>query len=376
MEEKITAQEVKGHRQLVDEVIKTGLCTYCGACTGSCPYLVAHNGKVIVLDNCNRDEGQCYQFCPRTYTDMEAVSRNVFDAEFSENAFGAYNKIYLARTKVPEFEGIGQDGSVVTTLLSLAIQSGMIDAAVVSKMDDDRMPDGYVARSREELLECARTSYEPCPTLQALNKLPEESTEKVGVVGLPCHTEALAKMKTYGTRNRFNIDNVKLVIGLFCGWTLSHGVHEFMREQWGDLSNIVKFDIPHHPAHTFDAYYGDGVKKEIEIEDIRKYITNGCNFCWDMTAEFADLSVGSGRAKYRGWNTLIVRTTAGARLVETAIEKNVLETQSLPEDNLISLKRAAINKKRKAIHALRDKYDGGLGYIGLSEEKLKKIEMD
>ncbi len=52
--------EVKGSKELVEEVINAGLCTLCGACTGSCPYMVSYNGRIVQMDNCALDEGQCY----------------------------------------------------------------------------------------------------------------------------------------------------------------------------------------------------------------------------------------------------------------------------------------------------------------------------
>ncbi len=367
--------QIKGHRELVEEVIKAGLCIYCGACAGACPYLIASHGRIVVLDSCDRTEGQCYQFCPRTFTDMDALAQRIFGQPFGTAEFGFASELLLARSTDKQIRERGQDGGVVTALLCLGLEAGIIDAALAARMNEDKTPHGFVARTKEQLLKCSGTSYEPCPTLQTLNQLPDDSNESLGIVSLPCHAEAIAKMKTYTTRNRIGIENVKLVIGLFCGWTLAEGFHQFMQQRF-DLPHVVKFDIPHHPGHTFDAFYEDGSKKEIELEDIRSFINPACAFCWDMTAEFADVSVGSGRAKYRGWNTLIVRTEAGAEIVALAREKGLLETQPLPEENVANLKRASLNKKRRAVRELRAKYDGHLGYLGLSESTAQDLSSD
>jgi len=367
--------KIKGHRDLVEDVIKAGLCIYCGACANSCPYLIACNGSIVVLDNCDRAEGQCYQFCPRTFTDTDALAQKIFDQPFDNAEFGFADELLLARSTDRQRQHKCQDGGVVTTLLSVGLEAGIIDAALAARMSGDKVPYGFVARTKDQLLECSGNSYEPCPTLQTLNQLPDDSKEKLGIVSLPCHSEALAKMKTYSTRNRVSIENVKLVIGLFCGWTLAEGFHQFMEDQC-DLAHVVKFDIPHHPGHTFDAFYKDGSKKEIELDYIRNYINPACSYCWDMTAEFADVSVGSGRAQYRGWNTLIVRTEPGAELVALAKEKGLLESQPLPEENVANLKRASLNKKKNAVRELRAKYNGGLGYLGLSEAMVKELTSD
>ena len=367
--------KIKGHRDLVEDVIKAGLCIYCGACANGCPYLIASNGRIVVLDNCDRTEGQCYQFCPRTFTDMDALARKIFGQPFGTAEFGFASELLLARSTDEQIQDRCQDGGVVTTLLCLGLEAGIIDAALAARMNEDKTPHGFVARTKEQLLECSGTSYEPCPTLQTLNQLPDNSNENLAVVSLPCHSEAIAKMKAYSTRNRVSIENVKLVIGLFCGWTLAEGFHQFMQERF-NLPSVMKFDIPHHPGHTFDAFYENGSKKEIELEDIREFINPACTFCWDMTAEFADISVGSGRAKYRGWNTLIVRTEAGAEIVALAKERGLLEAQPLPEENVTNLRRAALNKKKNAVRELRVKYDGQLGYLGLSEAIAQELSSD
>jgi len=373
--EVIPDTEIKGHRELVEEVIGAGLCIYCGACADACPYLIASRGRIVILDNCDRTEGQCYQFCPRTFTDMDALAQKIFGQPFGTSEFGFASELLLARSTDKQIRERGQDGGVVTALLCLGLEAGIIDAALAARMNEDKTPHGFVARTKEQLLECSGTSYEPCPTLQTLNQLPDDSNENIGIVSLPCHAEAIAKMKTYSTRNRVSIENVKLVIGLFCGWTLTEGFHRFMEAQF-DLAAVIKFDIPHHPGHTFDAFYEDGAKKEIELEDVRDFINPACAFCWDMTAEFADISIGSGRVKYRGWNTLIVRTEAGAEIVALAKEKGLLETQPLPEENVANLKRASLNKKKRAVRELRAKYDGQLGYLGLSKAIVQELSSD
>lgn len=365
--------ETKGSKQLLEEVVGGGLCVLCGACAGGCPYLVSYKGRIAILDNCTLSEGQCYQYCPRTYIDLDAVSQKIFGARLSEDEFGVVRDMFLARSAEPKIRERGQDGGTVTTLLTVALEAGIIDGAIVSKMSDDKTPAGFVARNREELLQSSGNSYEPSPVLEALNRLPKDSDEKLGIVGVPCQILALAKMRTYQPRNRVNIDNVKLVIGLFCGWSLANGFHRFLQENF-DLSQVVKFDIPHHPGHTFDVYTKSGLKS-IELDDIREYINPACSYCWDMTSEFADISVGSGRAAFRGWNTVIVRTTAGAELVDTAKKKGALETQPIPEESITNLKRASLNKKKRALESIVEKTGdrNDLLYLGIAKSLADKL---
>jgi coenzyme F420 hydrogenase subunit beta len=249
----------------------------------------------------------------------------------------------------------------------------MIEGAVETKMDDERIPHGYIARNREELLECAGVSYEPSPVLQAVNRLPKESTEKLGFVGLPCHVASLSKMKLLPPEGKASIDNVKLVIGLFCGWTLSHGFHQFLQERF-DLAEAVKFDIPHHPAHSFDVYTKSETQS-VDLEELRPFINRACSYCIDMTAEFADISVGSGRAMFKGWNTVILRTKAGAEILDIAKGRNAIEIQPIPDESLANLKRASLNKKKRALHTIiaRTGTEKNRGYLGISDRLMNEL---
>jgi len=92
---------VKASQRLYDEVISRGLCTLCGACVSLCPYFRVnyHRGTVQRMDPCERDEGRSYQYCPRTYTDMDAIYQRVFGVPYdaSKVGMGIVRDVFLAR---------------------------------------------------------------------------------------------------------------------------------------------------------------------------------------------------------------------------------------------------------------------------------------
>lgn len=190
---------------------------------------------------------------------------------------------------------------------------------------------------------------------------------------MPCQVLAISKMKIEPPQNRFSINNVKLVIGLFCTWALSpDGFHQFLREKL-DLPGVTKFDIPPPPANRFDAYTPSG-KVSFPLDQIRQFTMPACAYCLDMTSEFADISVGSVEG-IEGWNTVIIRTDAGAELMETARAKGKLETANLSPENLSHLKEAALLKKKRALQEIinRSGDKKNLLYIGLSPSLVDKL---
>ena len=86
--------------------------------------------------------------------------------------------------------------------------------------------------------------------------------------------------------------------------------------------------------------------QDVPLDDVRPLIQKGCSLCQDMTAEWADLSVGTVEGM-KEWNTVIIRTEIGLNLMEAAHKEGLLEIDDLPEENLNHLKGASLNKKKR-----------------------------
>ncbi|UCH43415.1 MAG: Coenzyme F420 hydrogenase/dehydrogenase, beta subunit C-terminal domain [Dehalococcoidales bacterium] len=365
--------KVKGSKELASEVIDAGLCILCGACAGGCPYFTQYKGAMVLMDNCTLSEGQCYQYCPRTCTDMNEISQKIFNMPYSEDEIGTFQEVLIARSADTGIRERAQDGGTVTTILSAALDEKIIDGVVATRIDKDKTPQGFIARNKAELLECSGVSYGPSTVLEIYNHLPPDSIDRLGIVGLPCQVMALAKMKTHPPQNRVNIDNIKLTIGLFCTWNLSPvEFYKFLKANV-DLSTVEKFNIPPPPANRFDVYTSSG-KLSFPLEQVREFTIPGCAYCLDMTSEFADISVGSAEG-IEGWNTVIVRTGTGAELMEATKGKGQIETDTLPPDNLAHLKEAALLKKKRALNNIIAKTDDNdnLLYLGLSKNIIDRL---
>jgi len=363
----------KGSKELYAEVINSGMCTVCGACIGNCPYSVFYKGRIRMLDYCNRTEGHCYEYCPRTFTDLDTLSRKIFGIPYAGEEIGQVKDIFMARSKDKKVLAKAQYGGVVTTLLSAAISEGIIDKAIVAKTTDQKLPAGFVASTPRDVLDCAGSNYMAFPALEALNRMPRESKEKLGIVVTPCQAMALAKMQLSPPSQRANIENVRLVIGLFCTWALAYDrFYQFLKDNV-DLPKVRKFDIPPPPANRLDVYIGKEVKS-FSLDEIRNYRMTACAYCIDMTAEFTDVSVGSVEGT-EGWNTVIVRTQRGEDIVSMAKKKGLIETKSLPAAGLAHLKEASLNKKFRSLKEIVKKTGNkeDLLYLGMPKEVRERL---
>jgi coenzyme F420 hydrogenase subunit beta len=168
------------------------------------------------------------------------------------------------------------------------------------------------------------------------------------VVGLPCQVAATAKMRTLPPGRDSRAGNVGLVIGLFCNWALSPVLFHKAMKGKVNLSEVVKFDAPHPPSHSFDIYTAAG-KQSLGEEEMEKCVNPFCDYCLDMPSVFADVSVGSGRTVAKGWNIVVVRTEAGARAVDAAKKLGLLETQPVPARSLEHMKRTSAAKVKRGL---------------------------
>ena len=339
--------DIKGPQDLEREVIKAGLCTLCGACVGLCPYFRAYRGKVVFMDNCNLSRGRCYAFCPRTPSNLEDVNQSVFGAPYPGDSLGTIRRALMARSLDRSILEKGQYGGVTSALVSFALRKKVVDTAVLTKKEKELLSCGAMARNKKEVLACAGSNYVASPTLEAFNRNGSGNFKRVAVVGVPCQVLALGKMLTSPLEEKNPIEKLSLVIGLFCTWALSYQEFSHYLKKESGLNKIRKMDIPPPPANVFEMETEEG-RKTLSLDKVRPFVRPTCTLCLDMTAEFADLSVGAVEG-IPGWNTILVRSNKGEELLEQARKAKVIETAEIPQANFQHLKEAALLKKKRGL---------------------------
>ena len=364
--------EGKGSLELENEVLNVGLCTSCGACVNICPYIKVVKDRVAVIEPCGLAEGQCYDYCPRTPTDISALDKSVFGRERSDSSLGPYISIEMAQATDSGIRRRAQYGGVVSALIKYAIEKGEIGSAILTKpFGNGIMPVSALAEESSTVSDYAGSNYITSATLAELNRASKQPREATGVVGIPCQITALRKMQN--SRHESGAGDVKLAIGLFCTWALSYkGLYEFLKDKI-DTSSVKRIDIPPPPANILVVHTDEG-SKEFSLDEVRESIKPTCKVCYDMTSEYADISVGMVEGMEE-WNTLIVRTPVGERLVALAKADGIIETRPLDEERLAHLKEASQNKKRKAITEIIDRTgdETDLIYLRLSDAERRNL---
>lgn len=361
----------RGLKSLEDRVLRRDLCTLCGACASLCPYLRPWKGRMVKMEDCDLTEGRCFSYCPRIEVDWDHLHRVTFGGPCRDAALGTAMEILMARTTEPSILERAQTGGVVSALIMHALQSGTVNAAVLTRRTHDHLPVGTVVRDAEAVRECAGSSYVAGPTLEAFNRGPWQAGEEVALVGIPCQVMALAKMRASPLEKKTPIDSIKLIVGLFCTWALSYEPFMgFLRERLNGAP-VQKMDITPPPQRLLKVTIPHEVV-DVPIDEIRQYIRPTCSICPDMTSEFADISVGTVEG-IEGWNTVIIRTDRGLRIFEGTKKTGLIETAPLPHENSEHLKEASLLKKKRALESLREREGPEGHYLRIPQHLTERI---
>ena len=368
--------QIFGSNELTEDVLNRDLCIGCGACTDLCPYMRNYKGKTTRLFPCDLPQGRCFAHCPKAEVDLDELSRHWRGKAYTGAPLGEYRTILAARAGSRFSKGRFQSGGTVSALMAFALETGVIDAAVLTDREG-LIPRPRLVTDTKGVMACAASKFTAAPTLSALNRGITEGYTRMGVAGTPCQMTALAQMRRNPLEREDFTDPVALSVGLFCTWALdTRGLLQFL-PQCVDAECVLGMDVPPPPRSVMVVDTGTEAV-EIPLEQIRPLIPRTCFICPDMTAEWSDLSVGNIESR-PGWNTLIVRTDRGRDQVDEAVRQGYLETGPMATEDLEALCRAAAAKKRRSFtHADRQGLvntaeEGKRAAVRVSEAVLKSI---
>jgi coenzyme F420 hydrogenase subunit beta len=319
---------------LMKEIVRTGICTECATCAAVCPVLEWDDlaGQPKLIGKCTGC-GICYNQCPRTITDPYQL-------------MGEFKTGYVANTHIPEVIG-GQDGGTVTSLLCYLFDEHLIDAAVVTMKNPDKpwYPVAQIITNKDDAIKSSGSIYSHSQTVEALMDAVRQDFRSIAFVGTPCNIDAVAKMfdSPAGMLKYFMRCNV-LKIGLFCMDSFSpEAIYPFFENEGIDLSKVQKMDINKGKFHLYYDPQGEPIKS-YTIRQLDKFKSSSCNFCIDLTAEHADISVGSvGSGANK--NTVFARSGIGAEIMEDAAEKGYIKIEPFNAINLNAVLYLAKLKK-------------------------------
>ena len=345
------------YNDLERKIINSGFCTLCGACEAACPVhaIKIEKDEVHHVHDCSKDLDLCpicYDVCPQSEALLLESMRFVADAPVRREGLGYYRKILLAQAADSKLRELSHGGAVVTSLLTYAIENGIVDSAIVSQAETQIpvKPKPLVGLVPDDILSAVGSKFFPASVARAFGSaVYEYGKANIAFVGVPCHVLALRKLEAWQHKI---VDNLKIAIGLFCFGTLSLGrLLKYMSTTYRiNPSKIKRIDL--NKEFVFQTEAG---ATKIPLSEAKRHILASCRTCTDFTSELSDISVG-GAYPMNEWSTVIIRTKGGEDFFYDAIEHGVINTEVIEHepDVFAHTIEAAVQKRTSALKELSE----------------------
>ncbi|MEM3702983.1 MAG: Coenzyme F420 hydrogenase/dehydrogenase, beta subunit C-terminal domain [Candidatus Bathyarchaeia archaeon] len=334
----------------IKNVVDLGLCTGCGTCAGICPFealrMCVSAGLVIPEIDEKRCTGcgLCAKCCPGYSADFRALNLEFFGVQPKDVFLGNFLGCFVGHSNDYDVRFNSASGGVVTQLLIFALEQGIIDGAIVTRMrrDNPLLPESFIARTKEEIVSASKSKYCPTSPNEVLKQVLKEDG-RYAFVGLPCqiHGVRKAEMNVKGLS-----DKIVLHIGLFCSHTVNFDGTRFLLRKLGVMPELVEeiayrgcgwpgsmFVKLKNGGHFTFPYVG-GWNAYWPIFSSFFFTPLRCLMCLDELNEFADISVGDAwlkefKGERIGESIIVVRTNIGRKLLESAFYDGVISLEPI-----------------------------------------------
>jgi coenzyme F420 hydrogenase subunit beta len=358
----------------IRHIVTKGLCHGCGTCSGVCPKgairMVEEEFRGIYVPAIDMKECNsctlCYQSCPGHFVDFEDLDRSFLYSPHVQKdiLLSSYHACYTGYANDHQIRYNSASGGLVTALLVYLIEQGVIDGALVTKMDEDNplRAKPFIARNREGIIAASKSKYCPVASNTALREILKEEG-RFAVVGLPCHVQGIRKAQKVSRDLR---DKIVAVFGLFCGmaWNF-HATETLLQKLNIDAQDVeaLEYRGGGWPG-KMSIKLKDGSLKELSYPypikqfdiDFQSFTPSRCILCSDALSELADISFGDADFGLRdkekiGKSVVITRSLAGEGLLKSALTGKAISLENINGEYIAKLRRRLLFRKKKTVMA-------------------------
>lgn len=379
----------EGFRKLNAECISTGLCYECGACEAVCPssaiklkkYPWCRNPE-LVSDCVDKECDRCYRACAAREVPLTKIETKFFGRtrqhcfpgkvgdypnDHQEDKCGIVRNVYMGLSLFQDAYGQAVSGGIASSILINALDKGMIDGAIVAGWDPEVPYEAkaVVATTRDEIIACAGSKYQPHPQLLGLREAAKAGLKKIAITCTPCNALSVRKMMLDPDFEDI-VGNIVLVISNICGahWS-RHGTEDLITEWMGlkleDVAGIKYRARPFPGQFSVTLKNGEvhekGFVRGGGLGRLAKFTPEECRYCLEKVASVADIVLGDTwhhhvlspdlLDKYteeeiakderiplakEGMTAVVVRSEIGQKFVDAARADGAIKLYDEPED--------------------------------------------
>jgi coenzyme F420 hydrogenase subunit beta len=350
-------------KKTIEEVLNAGLCNGCGTCVGLCPNSAIYmsKSKEGYIPKLNRTEcnqcGICFDVCPGHSVNFRKLNSIIFGKEKQDVLMGNYINCYVGHATDLNIRHNSTSGGIITSLLIFAIEEGIIDGALVTKMNDARPlePEVFIARTKDEIISASKSKYCPVPANTVLKNILRENG-RFAIVGLPCHIQGIRKAEMV---NKKLAKKIVLHLGLVCNHTPTFSATAYLLQKmklrkeevkkidyrgegWPGGMSIILANGKKNFVDQFDPFYWGYVFNSY-------FFPTRCILCNDKMCELSDISFGDAwhlsNSKI-GESIIVSRREIGEELLEKATMKKEIEIKKVSSKQIVESQGLDLVKRR------------------------------
>lgn len=346
----------------VARVLKGDLCSGCGLCAGVSDGAIAMTAAAPGFARPDQRgpvsaaaERRIADGCPGAVVapwHEPAPERHPYWGPWRETLTGAATD---AETRFS-----GASGGALSALLIHALESGAVDRVLHVEADPARPTGNRIrwSRTRAEVLCGAGSRYASSSPLAAIDQALAEGG-RFAFIGKPCDVSALRQLARHDPRVA---QHVPLVLSFFCGGLPSdRGARRVIEAMGLDPEEVTAFRYRGNgwPGPTI-AETRDGATGRMSYADswgkhLSREVQFRCKICPDAIGGVADIACADawyGEGGYpsfeeqEGRSLIMVRTTAGAALLDGARAAGAIETAPLDIGEVALMQPSQARRKR------------------------------
>lgn len=342
------------------------LCTGCGTCVVACPKsaikMVKDKSNGIYSPHVDDEKcencGICHKVCAGQSVNFNGLNESLFGKIPEDIYLGSYINCYVGHDTDHAIRYNSASGGLVTGLLIFALEKGLINGALLTRMNKKKAlePEPFIARTKEEIISASGSKYCPVPTNIALKKIINEDG-RFAVVGLPCHIQGIRKLQMLEKK----LINKLVLFGIFCGGVKNFLATELLIQKLGIKEGDIKklnYRGCGWPG-SMSVELNNGDTKFIPLKEYYKgefvaFTPNRCFLCIDGLSELADISFGDAwLPEYDedkiGMSIAITRSSIGEEIMKNAAAGKRVKVNKIDREKVLqSQKRLLLSKKERA----------------------------
>lgn len=346
------------NREQMDQIIDGGYCIGCGVCCAAAPEVTVQLNEdgMYQADISSATESglsRTLAVCP--FSDVgpneNLLGGQLFKGCAHDARIGYYRSLDIGHVAAGTFRERGTSGGLISWLGSELLTRGLVDHVLhikkATRTTEGKLFKYGVSTTPAEVLEGAKSRYYPIEMSDVL-KVVKTVPGTYAVVGLPCFVKAVRKLMQVDTVFQ---ERIRFCIGLVCGHLKSSAFADCFAWQVGiKPGQLEAIDFRVKQSEGTAGNYAvsiQGAGSEV-VRPTRTFLGAdwghnffrypACDFCDDVFAETADLTVGDAwLPKYekdpKGNSIVVVRNETLATLIRTAHQAGILTlTASEPEE--------------------------------------------